>query len=612
MRQVFICLSRRRFRGLKLLSGPTQIHSFYEFPSIKYFFQQIRCSSSLLPKPSPPSTYVKPGVLPTFPDWKKMKQIKIGKYEKEIEALKYEKTPLTEEDLVHKDREGRWFAQILMKPVPSDLVLKKEALKLPTTNLAEYFEIYPRNEKSYNTFIRGLGELGMYEEAKKAIEDMKLHGLTPNIHIYTSLMTACVTNKDPDEAFRIYERIKSEKLTPTVYTYDNLVEACVEAGQLDRAYTVLDLMKKEGIEPNQVVFTSLIKGCLRDKDVDRAWQTFDHMKVWTNLWPDQVQYTLMIIACAMREEAERAHMLYQEMKQFNLYPTEVTFNALLMAYAKRKDFYDDAFKTLAEMKASGYSPDLVTFILLLKTCARGGDARTAELIFDEIMNIPGAAEQENPYSLLIQAYSVAHRADFSKVNENIQRGEAIWQRMLAKGIKPTTFSMNHYLSLYSEALRLNRALEIKDKFKDYGLVPDQYCYNSLIKMFMRARRPERALDMYTYMIAAGVQPNFTTYSYLVETCAKTKWITTGMKFLREMKDKGYKLHWSHEFVLNFRRNCTKFPHIVREIDELTGKAYQTIPSWKKPGGRKPISIRREITKEELEKEKLAPDRKSVV
>jgi pentatricopeptide repeat protein len=126
-------------------------------------------------------------------------------------------------------------------------------------------------------------------------------------------------------------------------------------------------------------------------------------------------------------------MLFQEMKQFNLYPTDVTFNALLMAYAKRKgpspshtptlsfesystkhffifsnnkieilfltvlsfflrlyfdsllivclceDFYDDAFKTLAEMKASGYSPDLVTFILLLKTCARGGDARTAEL-----------------------------------------------------------------------------------------------------------------------------------------------------------------------------------------------------------------------------------------
>jgi hypothetical protein len=79
-----------------------------------------------------------------------------------------------------------------------------------------------------------------------------------------------------------------------------------------------------------------------------------------------------------------------------------------------------------------------------------------------------------------------------------------------------------------------------------------------------------------------------------------------MKFLKEMKEKGYKLHWSHEFVLNFRRNCTKFPHIVREIDELTGKASHFVPGWRKPGGRKAISIRRPITKEELEKEKLEP------
>jgi pentatricopeptide repeat protein len=93
--------------------------------------------------------------------------------------------------------------------VSRELVIKKEALKLPTTNLTEYFEIFPRNEKNYNTFIRGLGELGMYDEAKKAIEDMKLHGLKPNVYIYTSLMTACVTNKDPDEAFRIYQHMKS-------------------------------------------------------------------------------------------------------------------------------------------------------------------------------------------------------------------------------------------------------------------------------------------------------------------------------------------------------------------------------------------------------------------
>lgn len=66
--------------------------------------------------PKFPSTHVKPGVLPTFPD---LKKLKVGKPGKEVEALKYDKTPLSEEDLIQKDRDGRWFAQILMKPIPS-------------------------------------------------------------------------------------------------------------------------------------------------------------------------------------------------------------------------------------------------------------------------------------------------------------------------------------------------------------------------------------------------------------------------------------------------------------------------------------------------------------
>jgi hypothetical protein len=61
---------------------------------------------------------VKPGVLPTFPDLNKLKK-KVEKSNKEVAALKYDKTPLSEDDLIQKDREGRWFAQLLMKPIPS-------------------------------------------------------------------------------------------------------------------------------------------------------------------------------------------------------------------------------------------------------------------------------------------------------------------------------------------------------------------------------------------------------------------------------------------------------------------------------------------------------------
>ena len=52
-------------------------------------------------------------------------------------------------------------------------VFKRE-LKLITTNVNEFFEIYPRNDKTYNTFIRGLAAMGEYQKAKEALIDMRV------------------------------------------------------------------------------------------------------------------------------------------------------------------------------------------------------------------------------------------------------------------------------------------------------------------------------------------------------------------------------------------------------------------------------------------------------
>jgi pentatricopeptide repeat protein len=47
-------------------------------------------------------------------------------------------------------------------------------MKLVTTELNEFFEIYPRSEKTYNTFIRGLAAMGEYQKAKEALIDMRV------------------------------------------------------------------------------------------------------------------------------------------------------------------------------------------------------------------------------------------------------------------------------------------------------------------------------------------------------------------------------------------------------------------------------------------------------
>jgi len=46
--------------------------------------------------------------------------------------------------------------------------------------------------------------------------------------------------------------------------------------------------------------------------------------------------------------------------------------------------------------------------------------------------------------------------------------------------------------------------------------------------------------------------------------------------------------------------------VIKEIDELTGKAYQFVPFWKKTGGRKPRNLKRRIDKKEAKQMERQP------
>jgi hypothetical protein len=68
-----------------------------------------------------------------------------------------------------------------------------------------------------------------------------------------------------------------------------------------------------------------------------------------------------------------------------------------------------------------------------------------------------------------------------------------------------------------------------------------------------------------------------------------------------MKESGYPLEPHFHFVINFRRNCVKAPHMIKEIDELTGKAWEFKPFWKKTGGYTPRKMMRFVGKKEAKK-----------
>jgi hypothetical protein len=77
-----------------------------------------------------------------------------------------------------------------------------------------------------------------------------------------------------------------------------------------------------------------------------------------------------------------------------------------------------------------------------------------------------------------------------------------------------------------------------------------------------------------------------------------------MKLLREMKAKNIDIKPETTFIINFRRGLIKTPDIVREIDQITGKAYRFVMPWRRKGHIRKITYHSELTKEEAKKTSL--------
>lgn len=209
---------------------------------------------------------------------------------------------------------------------------------------------------------------------------------------------------------------------------------------------------------------------------------------------------------------------------------------------------------------------------------------------------------------MMEAYANAMylRGEKDNSNDLIASGEKIWNRMLDAGIQPSVYSFNNRLRLYTHCYRLNKAVELKGEMSSkWGLTPTVQTYNLLIRMFSHAKRVERAFDQFNIMRAVDkIEPNKATFVSLVVGCTKQFYVQSGMKLIREMKSKNLLIGDSQaQWVNDFRRQIVKFPWLIREIDEMTGKADIPVAPWRHPGVKRKIRYYRELTPEE---EKRSP------
>jgi len=193
-----------------------------------------------------------------------------------------------------------------------------------------------------------------------------------------------------------------------------------------------------------------------------------------------------------------------------------------------------------------------------------------------------------------------------KLQPVISSAERIWNFFIDNHNKPDIYIMNRMLYLYATGLRINRTLAFLEKFNEFGVLPTAKTYEIMIQMYTRCNKMERAFDTFNLMKAEGYSPKLRVYALLIFGCARKFYITSGLRLIREVKEMGLPLEPHFHFIINFRRNCVKAPHLIKEIDQLTGKAWQYVPHWGKVGGRRDRRLRRKVTKKEAKSIERSP------
>merc|ERR1719172_224416 len=89
--------------------------------------------------------------------------------------------------------------------------------------------------------VKLMGRARKLNQAFSIVEDLSAaHGFRPNVHVYTSLVQACIQNRKPDKAIDVHQKMIEESgCQPDEKFYSALVRGCLQAGALEKAVSVV-------------------------------------------------------------------------------------------------------------------------------------------------------------------------------------------------------------------------------------------------------------------------------------------------------------------------------------------------------------------------------------
>ncbi|KAI7985060.1 Pentatricopeptide repeat-containing protein [Camellia lanceoleosa] len=247
------------------------------------------------------------------------------------------------------------------------------------------FEVVP-SAKTYSIMIKGWGDIGESDEARKLFDEMLERVCCVDLLAYNSMLQSLCKGGNADEAYRLFREMRSKGLEPDAYTYSIFIHASCDANDIHSAFRVLDRMRRYELVPNVYTYNCIIKRLCKNDKVEEAYLLLDEM-IERGARPDVWSYNAILAFHCDHNEVNKALRLISRMDQDSCLPDRHTYN---MAFKMiiRVGRFDRVNVVWESMEKRGFYPSASTYAVMVHgLCRKKGKLEDAcryfEMMIDE-------------------------------------------------------------------------------------------------------------------------------------------------------------------------------------------------------------------------------------
>ncbi|KAG0276004.1 hypothetical protein BGZ95_008126 [Linnemannia exigua] len=255
----------------------------------------------------------------------------------------------------------------------------------------------------YATLLLATTTSGAVDEAHdalKILEEVKRHGIKPNIFFYNVVIGKLSKGRKIERVLEVYEDMMHQKIRPNAITYGTLISACTRVGSEEMAKSLFkEMVRSPNYQPRHGPHNAMIQFYVRQKkDRAQALSYYEDM-LQRRLTPTEHTYTLLIeaFACIQPFDMTEAHRLIQSLKRGPVRASEAHYGALIHAYGVEHRDVGTAESVFQNMCASGIIPKGPAYQSLIESLIANNQVSRAVQVRDDLLKSgqPSSAYIEN-------------------------------------------------------------------------------------------------------------------------------------------------------------------------------------------------------------------------